>query len=251
MQTGCVAADSLMRSSPVLVRASQRASDHRGCQTMSSMQQHTTPSHGIFLARASFCLPVTKSAYITDRGGIALLAADADPATSQEAVDWTLLARLPSSSTSACAHSDIVRCIEWDDTVRVMLTAPLHWRRRWQCASVEYGRVRGSTASPSARVCACARGTGNSTQLRSALQGPRRICQTQVYTVQIAELNHAPHASRRAPHASRVPRATRHSPHASRHDPATRSPQSLRASYCCSADSKSHVCVFDIQRSQL
>ena len=238
MQTGCVVADSLMRSSRVLVRASQRASGHRGCRTMSLMQQHTTLSHGIFLARVSFCSPVTKSAYITDRGGIALLAADADPATSQEAVDWTLLARLPSSSTSACAHSDIVRCVEWDGTVRVLLTAPLHWRRRWQCTPVGYGRVRGSSTGWSTRVCVCPRGTGNSTQLGPALQGSRRICQTQVYTVQIAELNHAPHASRRAPHASR-------------HGPASRSLQSLRASYCCCSNTESNAGIFDVQWSQL
>ena len=47
-------------------------------------------------------------------GGIALLAADADPAGSHGTVDWSLLARLPSATTSSCAHSDIVRCVEWD-----------------------------------------------------------------------------------------------------------------------------------------
>ncbi|WFD35673.1 hypothetical protein MCUN1_002534 [Malassezia cuniculi] len=46
-------------------------------------------------------------------GGIALIAADTDPTATSGTVDWTLLARLPSSQTSACAHSDIVRSVEW------------------------------------------------------------------------------------------------------------------------------------------
>lgn len=82
------------------------------------MPQHTTLCHGKHLVLVFLYSPAIKSAYTANvRGGIALLAADTDPASADATVDWTILARLPSTQTSRCAHSDIVRCIEWDGTV--------------------------------------------------------------------------------------------------------------------------------------
>lgn len=84
------------------------------------MPQHTTLCHGKYLVLVFLCSPAIKSASIAnDRGGIALLTADTDPASAGATVDWTILARLPSTQTSKRAHSDIVRCIEWDGTVSI------------------------------------------------------------------------------------------------------------------------------------